>query len=98
MVVHPGKCLALGRIMERFLSSEVPLPPVETNVTHGVHGEGGAGHPFFQTDPTSGGVFLFFALVLGAAVRAFNRFVPVPYTIVLLILGILLGILDANVP
>lgn len=64
-----------------------------TNATGG-HGAGGGG---FATDPTGGLLFVFVALILGALVRGFIKFIPIPYTVMLLVLGAIIGIIDHNV-
>lgn len=60
----------------------------------GGHGAGGDG---FATDPTGGLLFVFVALILGALVRGFIKFIPIPYTVMLLVLGAIIGIIDHNV-
>jgi len=65
-----------------------------TGADHGAAGGHGAGG--FTIDPTGGALFAFVALIIGAATRGIIRFIPLPYTVVLLILGALIGLIDDN--
>ncbi|KAA0155613.1 hypothetical protein FNF29_01530 [Cafeteria roenbergensis] len=79
----------------RMLSEAAGSPEGHgANTTAGGHGAGGDG---FATDPTGGLLFVFVALILGALVRGFIKFIPIPYTVMLLVLGAIIGIIDHNV-
>ncbi|KAA0146531.1 hypothetical protein FNF29_08003 [Cafeteria roenbergensis] len=58
--------------------------------------EGGHGEtePGFHADLSGGILFALVALTIGVLIRSVNKYVPLPYTVLLLVAGALLAILD----
>lgn len=50
----------------------------------------------WHVDPTGGGIFLLLAMLLGIGGRAMSRKLPIPYTVLLLIVGGILGVIHHN--
>lgn len=57
----------------------------------------GAVHPGFDVDLSGGLLFALVALAIGAFIRAVNKFIPVPYTVLLLVSGSILALLQRSV-
>jgi hypothetical protein len=51
-------------------------------------------HPGFDVDLSGGLLFALIALALGAFIRAVNKFIPIPYTVLLLVSGSILALLQ----
>jgi hypothetical protein len=79
----------------RLLSSAGAGTHDNASATHAT-GESSGHSAGFNLDPTHGGLFVFVALVIGALVRGINKFVPIPYTVMLLLLGGLIGLINKN--
>jgi len=57
---------------------------------------GGHEEGLFVVDETGGGWFLMMALLTGICVRLLTKFLPLPYTVVLLLLGLAIGAIEAH--
>ena len=62
----------------------------DAHVTEGEHHDGGGGH---HGPDTSALFFIIIAVFIGAATRHFLKAIPIPFTALLLIIGILLGVM-----
>jgi len=75
----------------------VDAPP--HNATAASHGEahGAEAEPGFDVDLSGGMLFAFVCLVIGAALRG-AKIVPLPYTVLLLLSGAIIALVEEVVP
>ena len=70
---------------------------MDSGITDSAAGGGDEGSATdFSTDSTGGGFFLFLGLLIGLITRGLSPKAFMPYSVVLLILGILMGVLNRS--
>ena len=60
------------------------------------HSEGGHEEELFKYDETGGAWFLMITLLIGICVRLMTKFIPIPYTVALLLIGLAIGAIEAH--
>ena len=83
----PTAAATRSAIVEEHLAADVPahVDPLHSPDLDFEHAEHGSGVVL---------VFLFVTLLCGVAIHTHRHLLPVPYTVLLLILGIVLGVLE----